>query len=164
MTCWRAIASIFYPTSQTNSIMCSIHHRGETLLAFLPKQTRDFNPIPSLPYSHWIWWRNCKTHTVIICIVKLAHIRICSSHANDLALQIAEEVTGHSEVVVLDGAYHGHTKPLMGLSTYKSRQQKEGESGIGSNPHAWIVSGYEQFIFLVTKACPRMVLLIKLSF
>ena len=63
-----------------------------------------------------------------------------SSHANDLALQIAEEVTGHSEVVVLDGAYHGHTKPLMGLSTYKSRQQKEGESGIGSNPHAWIVS------------------------
>ena len=63
-----------------------------------------------------------------------------SSHANDLALQIAEEVTGHSEVVVLDGAYHGHTKPLMGLSTYKSRQQKEGESGIGPNPHAWIVS------------------------
>ena len=70
-------------------------------------------------------------------------MHIFSSHANDLALQIAKEVTGHSEVVVLDGAYHGHTKPLMGLSTYKSRQQKEGESGIGSNPHAWIVSGYE---------------------
>ena len=63
-----------------------------------------------------------------------------SSQANDLALQIAEVVTEHSEVIVLDGAYHGHTKPLMGLSTYKSRQQKEGESGIGSNPHAWIVS------------------------
>ena len=62
------------------------------------------------------------------------------TQANDLALQIAEEVTGNSEILVLDGAYHGHSKPLMGLSSYKLRQQKEGESGIGANTHAWIVN------------------------
>ena len=82
-------------------------------------------------------WRFYFSHITSLALLNLYTF---SSHANDLALQIAEEVTGHSEVVVLDGAYHGHTKPLMGLSTYKSRQQKEGESGIGSNPHAWIVS------------------------
>lgn len=63
------------------------------------------------------------------------------SEANDLALQIAEEVTGHSEVVVNEGAYHGHTKPLIGLSTYKIQQGHSGGRGgsaIQPNPHAWV--------------------------
>ena len=37
-------------------------------------------------------------------------------------------------------AYHGHSKPLMGLSTYKMKEEKEGETGIPPNPQAWIVS------------------------
>ena len=117
--------------------MYSIPRQGELDNTFL-RQTRDFN------------YR--ETHTPSSALLNL---HACSSHANDLALQIAEEVTGHSEVVVLDGAYHGHTKPLMGLSTYKSRQQKEGESGIGSNPHAWIVS---MGMFLVTNHAKNILL------
>jgi len=62
----------------------------------------------------------------------------CSSEANDLALQIAEAATGHTEVIAIDGAYHGHTKPLMGLSSYKLQQQKDGANGIHPNPHAWV--------------------------
>jgi ethanolamine-phosphate phospho-lyase len=60
------------------------------------------------------------------------------TEANDLALMIAEAVTGHSEVIVIDGAYHGHTKPLVGLSSYKMKQEKEGQARISPNPHAWI--------------------------
>ena len=37
-------------------------------------------------------------------------------------------------------AYHGHTRPLMGLSSYKLQQQKEGGNKISANPHAWLVS------------------------
>ena len=38
---------------------------------------------------------------------------------------------------MLDGAYHGHTRPLMGLSSYKARQQKY--PAIQPNTRAWIV-------------------------
>ena len=37
-------------------------------------------------------------------------------------------------------AYHGHSKPLMGLSSYKMKQETEGERRISPNPNAWIVS------------------------
>lgn len=46
------------------------------------------------------------------------------TQANDLALSLAEAATGHTDVIALDGAYHGHSKHLLGLSTYKSRQEK----------------------------------------
>ena len=80
-----------------------------------------------------------------------------SSEANDLALQIAEAYTGHSEVIVIEGsvvdgndgsvidhpilsrAYHGHTAPLMGLSSYKAHQVTTSGS-YSKNPHAWFVS------------------------
>ena len=35
-------------------------------------------------------------------------------------------------------AYHGHSKPLMGLSSYKMKEKED--TGIAANPHAWIVS------------------------
>jgi ethanolamine-phosphate phospho-lyase len=56
---------------------------------------------------------------------------------------IAETVTGHSEIIVIDGAYHGHSKPLMGLSSYKMKEKDD--SGISPNPHAWIASNPDPF-------------------
>ena len=41
------------------------------------------------------------------------------SEANDLALRMARNFTGGSHMVVVDGAYHGHTRQLIGLSPYK---------------------------------------------
>ncbi|XP_011410196.2 PREDICTED: alanine--glyoxylate aminotransferase 2-like [Amphimedon queenslandica] len=38
------------------------------------------------------------------------------SEANDLALQMAEHVTGHSEIIAVKGGYHGHLKSLRAIS------------------------------------------------
>lgn len=42
---------------------------------------------------------------------------VCTgSEANDLALRISRQVTGHQDVVILDGAYHGNTTAVMEIS------------------------------------------------
>ncbi|KAM9253620.1 5-phosphohydroxy-L-lysine phospho-lyase isoform 2-T2 [Dugong dugon] len=41
------------------------------------------------------------------------------SEANDLALRLARQYTGHQDVVVLDDAYHGHLSSLIDISPYK---------------------------------------------
>jgi 4-aminobutyrate aminotransferase-like enzyme/Ser/Thr protein kinase RdoA (MazF antagonist) len=46
----------------------------------------------------------------------------CSgSEANDLALRIARTVTGRSDVAVIDGAYHGNTTAVTGISPNRYR-------------------------------------------
>ena len=51
---------------------------------------------------------------------------VCSgSEANELALRIAMEATGHTDVITLDGAYHGHTRTLVDVSPYKYKQSVE---------------------------------------
>ncbi|XP_035869947.1 5-phosphohydroxy-L-lysine phospho-lyase isoform X1 [Phyllostomus discolor] len=50
------------------------------------------------------------------------------SEANDLALRLARQYTGHWDVVVLEHAYHGHLSSLIDISPYKFRDldgQKE---------------------------------------
>ncbi|XP_006873549.1 PREDICTED: 5-phosphohydroxy-L-lysine phospho-lyase [Chrysochloris asiatica] len=50
------------------------------------------------------------------------------SEANDLALRLARQYTGHQDVIVLDHAYHGHLSSLIDISPYKFRNldgQKE---------------------------------------
>ncbi|XP_076993930.1 5-phosphohydroxy-L-lysine phospho-lyase isoform X2 [Tamandua tetradactyla] len=50
------------------------------------------------------------------------------SEANDLALRLARQFTGHQDVVVIDHAYHGHLSSLIDISPYKFRDldgQKE---------------------------------------
>ncbi len=42
---------------------------------------------------------------------------VCTgSEANDLALRIARQVTGNEQIVVIDGAYHGNTTAVTGIS------------------------------------------------
>lgn len=41
------------------------------------------------------------------------------SEANDLAIRLARTFTGRSDMIVLDGAYHGNLTTLIGLSPYK---------------------------------------------
>jgi 4-aminobutyrate aminotransferase-like enzyme/Ser/Thr protein kinase RdoA (MazF antagonist)/murein DD-endopeptidase MepM/ murein hydrolase activator NlpD len=45
---------------------------------------------------------------------------VCTgSEANELALRLARTHTGHEDVVVVDGAYHGNTSALIDISPYK---------------------------------------------
>ena len=41
------------------------------------------------------------------------------SEANDLALRLARTHTGQEDIIVVDGAYHGHTAALIDVSPYK---------------------------------------------
>lgn len=49
---------------------------------------------------------------------------VCTgSEANDLALRMARTLTGRSDVLVLDWAYHGHTQALIDISPYKYKRK-----------------------------------------
>jgi 4-aminobutyrate aminotransferase-like enzyme len=41
------------------------------------------------------------------------------SEANELALRLARAYTGQEDVIVLEGAYHGHTTSMIDISPYK---------------------------------------------
>ncbi|KAK5972551.1 5-phosphohydroxy-L-lysine phospho-lyase [Trichostrongylus colubriformis] len=41
------------------------------------------------------------------------------SEANDLALRLARDYTGHTDAIVIDHAYHGHVTTAMQMSPYK---------------------------------------------
>jgi 4-aminobutyrate aminotransferase-like enzyme len=57
---------------------------------------------------------------------------VCSgSEANELALRLARAHTRHSDVVVVEGAYHGNTTALVEISPYKF----DGPGGGGCPPH-----------------------------
>ena len=56
---------------------------------------------------------------------------VCTgSEANDLALRIARQVTGRADVMVIDGAYHGNTAAVMGISPNRYK----GPGGRGAPP------------------------------
>ncbi|HSF85600.1 MAG TPA: aminotransferase class III-fold pyridoxal phosphate-dependent enzyme [Acidimicrobiia bacterium] len=57
------------------------------------------------------------------------------SEANDLALRIARTVTGRHRLVVVEGAYHGHTGHLIEASPYKH----DGPGGVGPPDHVHVV-------------------------
>ncbi|MCP4455972.1 MAG: aminotransferase class III-fold pyridoxal phosphate-dependent enzyme, partial [Planctomycetes bacterium] len=55
------------------------------------------------------------------------------SEANELALRITRTVTGRSDVLVVDNAYHGHTQAMIHISPYKFM----GKGGTGK-PEDWV--------------------------
>ncbi|CAL8241817.1 unnamed protein product [Merluccius merluccius] len=49
------------------------------------------------------------------------------SEANDLALRLAWQYTGHKDVITLNNAYHGHVSSLIDISPYKFHQLSDAE-------------------------------------
>ena len=71
-----------------------------------------------------------------LCATLPEPLRVCyfvnsGSEANDLALRMARAHTGAKDVVVVEGAYHGHTAALIDVSPYKF----DGAGGAGAPPH-----------------------------
>jgi len=63
------------------------------------------------------------------------------SEANELALRLAMAHTKQKDFIVIDGAYHGNTDNLIGLSPYKHN----GPGGDGSPPHVHMVDMPDSF-------------------
>jgi 4-aminobutyrate aminotransferase-like enzyme len=57
------------------------------------------------------------------------------SEANDLALRLARTATGREDVLVVDHAYHGHTRALIDISPYKFN----GKGGTGKAERTHVV-------------------------
>lgn len=49
------------------------------------------------------------------------------SEANDLALRLAWQYTGHKDIITLENAYHGHVSSLIDISPYKFHQMAGAE-------------------------------------
>uniref|UniRef100_A0A3Q3WSS6 Ethanolamine-phosphate phospho-lyase n=1 Tax=Mola mola TaxID=94237 RepID=A0A3Q3WSS6_MOLML len=49
------------------------------------------------------------------------------SEANDLALRLAWQYTGHKDIITLENAYHGHVSSLIDISPYKHHQLSDAE-------------------------------------
>jgi 4-aminobutyrate aminotransferase-like enzyme len=70
-----------------------------------------------------------------LCATLPEPLRVCffvnsGSEANELALRLARTHTGNRGVIVLEGAYHGNTSALVGVSPYKF----DGPGGDGRSP------------------------------
>lgn len=65
--------------------------------------------------------------------LKVGFLVNSGSEANELAVRIARAYTGANDMVVVEGAYHGHTGMLIDLSPYKFR----GKGGKGK-PEPWV--------------------------
>jgi 4-aminobutyrate aminotransferase-like enzyme/Ser/Thr protein kinase RdoA (MazF antagonist) len=63
---------------------------------------------------------------------------VCSgSEANDLAIRIARQVTGRADVAIIDGAYHGNTGVVTGLSP--NRYKGPGGAGAPATTHETMI-------------------------
>ncbi|MEO8198282.1 MAG: aminotransferase class III-fold pyridoxal phosphate-dependent enzyme [Thermoanaerobaculia bacterium] len=51
--------------------------------------------------------------------LSVCYFTASGSEANELALRLARAATGHRDMLVMAGAYHGHTTTLIDLSPYK---------------------------------------------
>ncbi|CAB1345023.1 unnamed protein product [Coregonus sp. 'balchen'] len=58
---------------------------------------------------------------------RFLHDNLVHSEANDLALRLAWEYTGHKDIITLDNAYHGHVSSLINISPYKFHQLANAE-------------------------------------
>jgi 4-aminobutyrate aminotransferase-like enzyme len=67
---------------------------------------------------------------------------VCSgSEANDLALRLARAHTKKRDIIVVDGAYHGHTTELIQISPYKFK----GKGGFPCPPFVHVVDTPDTF-------------------
>ena len=58
------------------------------------------------------------------------------SEANELAMRLAQAATGHTGIIVVDGAYHGNTSGLVNISPYKF----DGPGGRGCPAHVRVAT------------------------
>ncbi|KAL4006548.1 glucuronyl/N-acetylglucosaminyl transferase EXT1 [Sarotherodon galilaeus] len=63
------------------------------------------------------------------------------SEANDLALRLARQYTGHKDIITLENAYHGHVSSLIDISPYKFHQLSDAEQNqfvhVASSPDVY---------------------------
>ncbi|MGH1366064.1 MAG: aminotransferase class III-fold pyridoxal phosphate-dependent enzyme [Calditrichia bacterium] len=109
--------------------VCHVGHAHPQIVRQVQKQMATLNTNTRYLHEHILTYADRLTATMP------DKLSVCffvnsGSEANDLALRMARIHTGRKDVLVLDGAYHGHTNSILELSPYKY----EGRGGAGKVP------------------------------
>jgi 4-aminobutyrate aminotransferase-like enzyme len=107
-----------------------VGHSNPRVVAALTRQARVLNT--NTTYLH----ENLVRYAERLCDKMPDPLSVCffvnsGSEANELALRLAFAHTKQTELIVIDGAYHGNTGTLVGISPYKF----DGPGGEGAPPH-----------------------------
>ncbi len=110
--------------------VCHVGHCHPTVVEAARKQIGLLNTNTRYLHDHLVEYAERLTSTLpdplSVCYL------VCSgSEANDLALRMARVSTGHTDTVVVEGAYHGNTTSLIDISPYKF----DGPGGSGAPRH-----------------------------
>ncbi|MHA2004608.1 MAG: aminotransferase class III-fold pyridoxal phosphate-dependent enzyme, partial [Candidatus Thorarchaeota archaeon] len=95
-----------------------VGHSNPRVVASLTRQARVLNT--NTRYLH----ENLVRYAERLCSKMPNPLSVCffvnsGSEANELALRLAFTHTKQTELIVIDGAYHGNTGTLVGISPYK---------------------------------------------
>ncbi|CAM2009042.1 aminotransferase class III-fold pyridoxal phosphate-dependent enzyme [Acanthopleuribacter pedis] len=98
--------------------VCHVGHCHPHVVAAVQKQLARLNT--NTRYLH----RNILDYAQRLTATLPGNLSVCfftctGSEANDLALRLTRNATGRSDMLVLDAAYHGHTRALIEVSPYK---------------------------------------------
>ncbi|MFX1271381.1 MAG: aminotransferase class III-fold pyridoxal phosphate-dependent enzyme [Promethearchaeota archaeon] len=112
-----------------------VGHSNPKVVAALTRQARVLNT--NTTYLH----ENLAKYAERLCEKLPGSLSVCffvnsGSEANELALRLAFAHTKQTELIVIDGAYHGNTGTLVGISPYKF----DGPGGEGASPQVHKVS------------------------
>ncbi|OCT97108.1 ethanolamine-phosphate phospho-lyase-like [Xenopus laevis] len=96
------------------------HSHPEVTKAAL-KQMELLNTNSRFLHDNLVRYAECLTSTLPEKL-SVCYFVNSGSEANDLALRLARQYTGHQDVITLDHAYHGHVTSLIDISPYKFHQ------------------------------------------
>lgn len=110
--------------------VCHVGHCHPRVVRVAQQQMAMLNT--NTRYLH----ENLAKYAQRLCALMPKSLSVCfvvnsGSEANDLALRLANAYTGQEDIIVVDGAYHGHLTSLIQVSPYKF----DGPGGKGALPH-----------------------------
>ncbi len=112
--------------------VCHVGHAHPTVVGALARQAALLNT--NTRYLH----PGVLDYAERLVATMPAGLEVCyfvnsGSEANELALRLARAATGRRGMLVVDGAYHGHSSALIDISPYKFK----GPGGAGA-PESWV--------------------------
>jgi 4-aminobutyrate aminotransferase-like enzyme/Ser/Thr protein kinase RdoA (MazF antagonist) len=110
--------------------VCHVGHANPRVVAAVARQMAVLNTNTRYLHSNILRFADAlRAH--LPAPLSVCYFVNSGSEANDLALRMARAATGGTDLIVLAGAYHGHTAALIDASPYKH----DGPGGEGPSAH-----------------------------
>jgi 4-aminobutyrate aminotransferase-like enzyme/Ser/Thr protein kinase RdoA (MazF antagonist) len=106
-----------------------VGHSNPAVVAATARQSRRLNTNSRFVYAGLARYAE-RLASLLPDPLEVVFLVCTGSEANDLALRISRQVTGREDVLVIDGAYHGNTTAVTGISPNRYK----GPGGAGAPP------------------------------